>query len=421
MDGLLRRNAEDYAASILNAMPVLVLQGARQVGKSTFAQMLATSRPSRLFTLDDEQTRAAAQEDPRGFVDQSPETLVVIDEIQRLPELTLAIKAAVDRHRRPGRFILTGSSDLLRVKRAQDSLAGRAATVELYGLSQGEIGKRTDDFASHMRATADLGNHASFNTQLSRRDYVQLVAAGSYPSARALSGRLRNTWFDSYLERIIQRDARELRQVIQTPRLASLMRLIAANQSGELVKARLAGDAGLPASSITNYLDVLQTLFLITSLSPWTPNLTKREIGRPKTHVTDSGLAARLSRVTEGQLASIENADHLGGLLEGFVVSEMLRQQTWSEQEFHLFHFRDRTGIEVDLIVEFSDGRVFGVEVKSSSSFNAGQFKGLKFLREKLGQRFIGGVVLNTGTEGYRFADKLWGLPIAALWEYPAQ
>ena len=181
---------------------------------------------------------------------------------------------------------------------------------------------------------------------------------------------------------------------------------------------RVAQDAGLPATSITAYLDTLETLFLVDVLKPWKANLTGRETGKPKASIADSGLAARLSRVTAAHLTPVDGtAVHLGQLLEGFVVGELLKQKGWSEEEFELFHYRTRDGLEVDVIVEFADGTVLGIEVKSGSSFRSEHFGPLRALRDLLGERFVGGIVLNTGHVGYRFGDRLFGLPVSALWE----
>jgi uncharacterized protein len=411
---LIQRHVDTFAREVIDTFPAAVIQGARQVGKSTLARQLAEGRNALILTLDDEETLAAAIEDPAGFIDQHPGGMLVIDEIQRHPELTLAIKASIDRDRRPGRFLLTGSSDLLRARRATDSLAGRAATIPLRPLSQGELAGTLDDFAHRFRAGIP---YADVRSETSRADYARMIVTGGYPNALDLGARMRNTWFDGYVERLVRRDARELVNVTDPSRLMSLLRLIAANQAGELVKARLALDARIPPSSITSYLDTIETLFLVDLLRPWTPNLTSRETGKAKASVADSGLAARLSRVAEQQLTPVDGtAHHMGALMEGFVVGELLKQQGWSEQEYELFHYRTRDGLEVDVIVEFADGQVLGIEVKSGATFRAEHFVALRSLRDRLGDRFAGGIVLNTGNAGYRFANRLYGLPVSSLW-----
>ena len=405
---LIQRHVDTFAREVIDTFPAAVIQGARQVGKSTLAGQLAEGRNAMILTLDDEETLAAAIEDPAGFVDQHPSGMMVIDEIQRQPELTLAIKASIDRDRRPGRFLLTGSSDLLRARRATDSLAGRAVTIPLRPLSQGELAGTLDDFAHRFRAV---------RSETSRADYARMIVTGGYPNALDLGARMRNTWFDGYVERLVRRDARELVNITDPSRLMSLLRLIAANQAGELVKARLAVDARIPPSSITSYLDTIESLFLVDLLRPWTPNLTSRETGKAKASIADSGLAARLSRVAEQQLTPVDGtAHHMGPLMKGFVVAELLKQQGWSAQEYELFHYRTRDGLEVDVIVEFADGQVLCIEVKSGATFRAEHFGALRSLRDRLGDRFAGGIVLNTGNTGYQFADRLYGLPVSSLW-----
>ena len=249
-----------------------------------------------------------------------------------------------------------------------------------------------------------------------RDGYLQRIARGGYPEAGRLTGRLRGSWFDSYVERLMERDVADVAPRIDASRIATILRLLAANQSGELVKARLARDAGVPETSVTSYLDHLETLYLIDRLRPWTPNLTSRESGKSKLFVTDPGLALRIGRVTEEQLRVVGGV-HLGSAMEGFVVTELLKQRTWSDAEYDLSHFRDRTGIEVDLIAELRDGSVIAFEIKAGSTTKAEHFRGLRFLRDRLGDRVLGGFVLNTASRGAVFGDRLAALPVAALWE----
>ncbi|MDO5697069.1 MAG: ATP-binding protein [Dermatophilus congolensis] len=414
MSTLVRRSASAFAEQALGAFPILTIQGARQVGKSTFASMLVQGRPARLLTLDDPATADAARLDPVDFVDQAPEATLVIDELQRVPSLLLALKASVDRDRRSGRFIITGSSDLLRLERTPDSLAGRAVTIDLRGFSRGELIGRHEDFVTRLLEAQDP---AAFSSSWRRADVAAAIAAGGYPEATRLQGKLRRVWLDSYVTRLLQRDATEVGRVSDPARLRSMLRLIAANQAGELVKARLAEAAQLAATTVTSYLDVLQTLYLVDLIPPWTANLTRREIGRPKAVVSDSAVALRLGGSTEAQISQVVGGDHLGGLLEGFVAAELLKQRTWSDTEFELFHFRDRNGPEVDLVIELQSGGVIGVEVKASGTFRADHCAGLRFLKDRLGERFLAGVVLGTAPQAVRFGPRIWGLPVSALWE----
>ena len=415
MNDLLPRRTVRVGRDLLSAFPAVVIQGARQVGKSTLARQLIADREAVLVTLDDRASREAAVADEVAFVEQCGDGVLVIDEVQRVPELLLAIKASIDRDRRPGRFLLTGSADLLSVRGQTDSLAGRAATLQLRGFSQGELAGQPEDFAA---ALLDGKPALGFSTAWTRADYAAALAAGGYPDLRGLpSPRLRHAWLDSYLQRVLQRDAAQLPSGGQTSRLRSVLALVAANQGGELVKARIADDAGIPKNTITAYLDVLRSVYLVDHLPPWTPNLTKREVGRPKAFVSDPALALRLNRQTEAQLVPL-TSDVIGGVFEAFVACELLKQQTWSERDYQLFHYRDRDQMEVGLVVEFDDGRVLGIEVKASATYRADHFAGLRLLRDKLGDRFVAGLVLGMSSSAVQHAERLYGFPAAALWQY---
>lgn len=419
MRSLIDRHAALIAQRRLSRSPSLIIEGARQVGKSTLARQVADDGAVHV-TLDDEQVRDAAAADPEGFIGQAGDGQLVIDELQRLPSLTLALKAAIDRDRRPGRFIVTGSASLLTVRGTADSLAGRAARLRLHGFSQGELHEQPDDLAHTVR-TAGLDSLVRSAGTHTRSGYAAIVVGGSYLDAIPLSARDRGEWIDDYLRSIITRDLPELRRVVQPARAMSLLRTLSGRQSAELVQARLATDVEIPRSTLPAYLDLLRDVGLIDMVPPWTPNLARREVGRQKSFVLDSAIATRLARVTLEQLSSVPYGEALGSFLEAWVVAELRKQQTWSQEEFELFHYRDRNGHEVDLVLEFADGAVLGVEVKASSSYSAQQFRGLVKMRDQLGDRFIGGIVLGTAERGYRYADRLVGAPISALWESAAR
>lgn len=415
MSGFLDRHIAARAGELLRHFPGLIVQGARQVGKSTLARQIA-GPDAVLANLDREQTRSAALADPAGFVRQAGTGLLVIDEIQRLPALTLAVKESIDEDRRPGRFVLTGSASLLRVRGTADSLAGRVARITLYGLSRGEDSGVFDDFAAAIAAhTSDI---LTTRSGWSRADYARMLAAGAYPEMRQASERVRAAWIDSYLQGVVGRDMGELRREVQPARVMSVLRTLAGRQSAELVKAKLAEQTAVPPRTITGYLDLLHDVGLVASVPPWTPNLAKREVGRPKTVVIDSSLAMWLARTSAEQITGIEYGEAFGAFLEAFVTAELLRQQTWSTQRYDVYHWRDRNGDEVDLVLEFGDGSIVAIEVKSAGSFTAKQFANLVKLRERLGPRFVAGIVLSTTAEGYRYADRLYGAPISALWDW---
>lgn len=398
----------------LDAARITVVQGARQVGKSTLVSQLVAARQGRLVTLDDPVTLAAAHADPSAFVAQHPDGLLAIDEAQRAPGLALALKAAVDAHPRPGKFLVTGSADLLRAPGSADSLAGRAQTVELHPFTQGELAGRSDSFLDRLVA----GDFALDRSgEWSREDYLDAASAGGFPEARArTSGRSRNAWWRDYLDRLLRRDALEQADLQHIERLPALLRILAAGQTHELVVDRLAANIDVPARSLPAYLDLLQRLYLLHVLPPWSTNLSKRETGRHRIHLTDSGMVFHLLGLTSARLAPGEEPDYAGPILEGFAVEQLRRQAWWAQQEIRLFGYRTYDQREIDVVVETADGRVGAVEVKASSTVVEKDFRHLRWFAEKLGKRFVGGVLLHTGKTAAPFGTKLAALPFSALW-----
>jgi uncharacterized protein len=411
---LRHRFAQDLVEETLSDTPITVLQGARQVGKSTLVRKVLAGREATFLSLDAAPTYNAAKADPDGFVRQTT-GLLGIDEVQRVPELVRAMKDAVEEDRRPGRFLITGSANLLDLRGTQESLAGRAETVVLYGLSRGEIEGRREDFVDRLMA-GDAKALQGRRTTLTRENYLAMICAGSYPEPLGRSGRRRNAWFDNYLQRIVSRDARDVSRLSHLDLLPTLIRLLAASNAGELVKARVARDAGIPETSLHSYVDLLETLYLIQQIPAWGNNLTRRVTGRPKVSLLDTGLAARLNNVTPVAMQPGVLSEAAGGMFEAFVAGELRRQLVWSETDARLAHFRDTDGLEVDLVLEDSGRRVAGVEVKAARTVTKREFRGLEFLRDKLGDRFTLGVLLYTGPDVLPFGDRLWALPVAALW-----
>lgn len=416
MIATISRHIDERARRYLDAFPVLLIEGARQVGKSTLARQLAPQ--AQVLNLEIPEIRDAVAADQMGALRNAGPGTVIVDEIQLMPELTRSVKALVDADRSPGRFILTGSATLLRVKGSADSLAGRVSRLELFGFSQGERLQTRDDFVSAIMARADP---RSWDSDWARSDYIRLAAEGSYPPALDLPSDLRKAWLRDYLASLTHRDMLELRRQVQPGRAEAILRLLAVEQCHELVRHRLADRTSVPASTVTGYLDLLCDVGLLRLIKPWTPNLAKREVGRSKSLIIDSALALQLAGLSVAKLDNLLHQEALGHVLEGFVASELLRQQTWAEVPFDLYHYRDSDGAEVDLIIETEDGDVLGIEVKAASSYSARQFCGLRKIADQLGDRFVAGFVLGTAPNAYRYAPKLWGLPIAALWEGPAR
>lgn len=414
------RNISRDINELLSAFPAVIIQGGRQVGKSTLAQIIASNQESRMFTLDDHETRLMFERDPKAALSAAPHALIVIDEIQLMPELIRSIKADIDANRRPGRFLLTGSANILRVKGEPDSLAGRAIAVQLRGLSQGEFAGVNEDFVTAVASgSLEPQRCSQLRASDTRSDYVAKILRGGFPGIEDYSPQLRRRWLRGYVQAVLERDSRVLSGGSQTERISTVARLIAANQAGELVKDRIARQAGVPASSIQTYLDALDAIYLVETLRPWRTNMTSREVARRKTFVADSALAATLNSLSEAKLSDLKNPV-IGGQFEAFIASELLKQQSWSATDYHLFHYRDRSGKEVDIILELDNGQVIALEVKAASEYRAEHFKGLEFLREKLGARLLAGFVVSMADHGMSAGDRLAGIPASALWGEPS-
>ncbi|WP_295698904.1 ATP-binding protein [Lapillicoccus sp.] len=414
MPTLRDRSVRPRLLDALGDTRIVVVQGARQVGKTTLVRSVLADRAGRFVTLDDDLTRGAAQADPPGFLRQMPDGLLAIDEVQRAPELVLALKMAVDDDSRPGRFLLTGSANLLRLPAMQDSLAGRAENIDLFGFSQGEIVDVREDFVDRLFAGEIYPEHRS---DLSRADYLDRACAGGYPEALLRQpGQRRAAWYDNYVERITQRDAPDVSGLQRLSELPLLLRLLAARNATELVITNVSQEIGIPVRTLGPYLDLLETLFLVQRIPSWSTNLTKRVVTRPKVVLTDTGLTARLLNVSAEGGGVGANPELGGRLLEGFVAGELRRQVGWARENPRLSHFRDHNGAEVDFILETGDGRVAGIEVKARSTVTGRDARWLNLLRDRLGARFVAGVILHTGTSTAPFGDRIIATPIDALW-----
>lgn len=316
----------------------------------------------------------------------------------------------LDRNPRPGRFLLTGSARLLALRALPDALVGRAETIELWPLSQGEIDGEPDQFVDAVFASGTTFVPSS--SELRKRDYLERVARGGYPEAvrRESPGR-RRRFFEAYLSDLIVRDVQQVANIGQVSELRQLLALLAAQVGGILAAERLAGELNVTAKTVSHYLNILETVFIIHRVPGWTSGATSRAVAKPKLVFVDSGLATHLA----GTLASTQS-NAIGGLLESFVLGELARQLTWSQVPAQLFHYRDRDQYEVDALLETYDGRVAGVEVKASETVRGDDFRGLRLLQRKLEGRFVGGFVLYCGESSLSFGDGMRALPISALW-----
>lgn len=408
----LPRKASALVADALTDTGIVVLNGARQAGKSTLARATASTRQNAVArTLDRPAHREAAASDPESFLQH--DDLMVIDDVQRVPDLWLAMKAIVDDDPRPGRFLLTGSARLLALSSLGDALPGRTETIELWPLSQGEIDGAPDGF---VEAAFDRGlellrdpTAAPGPSPVSRSEYLERVARGGYPDVVARAQpRRRSRLLAGYLSDMISRDVHQVAKIEQADAMLHLLRLLAGQVSGVLTVTRLSSDLGISSGTVRTYLTILETVFAIKRVPAYASSQLTRATGAPKISFVDSGLASYLV----GGLRTTSE----GALLESFVLGELGRQLTWCDPVVQLFHYRDRDQHEVDAVLEDLSGRVVAVEVKASTTVRSDDFRGLRLLRDRLGDRFVAGFVLFCGADRLSFGDRLGCLPVSALW-----
>ncbi len=407
------RAVTERLLAALGQARVVMLEGPRQVGKSTLSSHLATDLDGIYRTLDDQATRQAAQRDPEGFLASAPGRLLVIDEVQRAPELAVAIKADVDRDPTPGRFLVTGSTNLLSHPGIHDTLAGRATSVSLWPFSQGEIAGRADSFVTRLMA----GTLPTTTSPLTRSDYLGLVATGGYPELLDAAGR-HTEWLDAYQLRL-QRDIAERGRERRIDAIGDLLTVLAGRTAAELNASSIAGDVDLKSETVRRYVEILRECFVVTLLPAFTDRAVQEGVRRPKLFLTDPGLACALLGIDEDGLARDTTGGKVGPLLETFVVDEIVRQLAWDRQPgaVQIRHHR-RGDDEVDIVLQARSGEVATVEVKASGTAPAAAPRAMRALRDQLGDRFVGGVVLHTGPETVELDHDIVAAPISALWEH---
>lgn len=402
------RFIESGIAEALTDTRVVLIVGPRQSGKTTLAEKLASDGMP-FLTLDDPTTLDVARADPVGFIRGLDKA--VIDEIQRAPELLLAIKRSVDTDKRPGRFLLTGSANLMTLPQVADSLAGRMEIAELLPLSQAEIGKHQTGFmASVLSGRAPRVGEPVLGAELVKR-----VLCGGYPEAiRRSSTARRQKWLLDYAKAIIDRDVRAISQIEHLRLMPRLLRMLAQHSSQLINYSAVGAPLGIGHATTQRYVGVLEQVFLVRTLQPWFTNELKRLVKTPKLHFLDSGLVAALKNVSTARVASDRMT--FGALLETFVLAELLKLASWSGERFEFFHFRDRYDNEVDIVMEDANGHVVGIEVKAAATVTGADFSGLRKLAEACGKRFKIGLVLYDHDVVVPFGERLFAAPISTLW-----
>jgi predicted AAA+ superfamily ATPase len=407
---ILPRHASTIVDAALGDTRVVLVNGARQCGKSTLVAQIGATRGAEWRSLDRAATRQAAQFDPTEFV-ASTDTMI-IDEVQRVPELLLAIKESVDADPRPGRFLLTGSARVLGLRTVPDALPGRMETVELWPLSQGEIDGQPDGFVD---AIFDAGPELTHTSHETRAGYVERILRGGFPEALARTGARRERFLDSYVADLINRDVVQLSEIERGAEMRRLTRLLAARSGQLLVPAALGTQLGLAQPTVTRYISLLEEVFLIKRIPAWSRNLGARAVGTAKVAMVDSAIAANMLDQDAGSLR--QPSGPLGPLIEAFVAMEIARQLTWSRQRAEMYHYRTKDKVEVDIVLENRRGHVIAIDVKAGSTVRAEDFRGLRHLADRTGDDLRVGVILYTGQQTLPFGPRLRAIPISALWE----
>jgi predicted AAA+ superfamily ATPase len=405
---LFQRFAVERVRTALKDTPVVMVVGPRQCGKTTLVRDLVTGdRP--YVTLDDDTVLEGARRDPSGFVRGLDRA--TIDEIQRAPDLLRAIKRSVDRDRRPGRFLLTGSANVLTLPTVSESLAGRMEVISLLPLSRPEIRGKRPQFLRR----AFAGALVKPPDEVIGDALVDMVLAGGYPEMlrRAAPGR-RQTWARNYVHAIMQRDVQDIAEIERLDKMSRLLRVLA-HHAGQLTNfTQIGGQHGLDDKTTKKYVAVLEQLFLVRRLEPWFRNRLKRLVKTPRLHFLDSGLLAAILGITAQRIASDRTL--LGPLLETWVFAETLKQSEWMEEPCALWHYRDKDQAEVDIVIENDAAELVGIEVKAAATVHGSDFNGLRRLAGVTGKALQLGVVLYDGDQTVPFGDRLFAAPVSCLW-----
>jgi hypothetical protein len=395
-------------AEALTDTPVVLVVGPRQAGKTTLVRQIA-EQGLRYLTLDDELTLLSARDDPVGMIRSLDRA--IIDEIQRVPQLLLAIKKSVDEDRRPGRFLLTGSANLMALPTVTDSLAGRMETLSLLPLSQSEMHGSVANWID----VAFSGRILKVDVPIVGEELVELVLKGGYPEAISrTTARRRTIWARQYIEAIIQRDVRDVAGIEKLDQLPRFLRGLA-QVSGQMCNyTHLGGQIGLDSKTAAKYVGVFEQMYLLRRIDVWARNRLNRVIKTPKLQFLDSGLLATLLDL--GATEVRQDRNRFGNVLEAFAYGELLKHTTTADGDYRLLYYRDVDKFEVDIVIENTAGQLVGVEVKAAATVKEGDLRGLRKLVSVAGDQFKMGVLLYDGTEMMPLGDRLWAAPLSSLW-----
>ncbi len=407
---MINRKIKPQLIAALSDSPVVLIHGARQTGKSTLVKSLAESEyPSKYITFDDSSILSAAINNPQDFITAYSENLI-IDEVQRAPEIFLAIKSYVDKNRKAGKFILTGSANVFLLPKISESLAGRMEVLKLYPLAQNEISGNTKNLIDELSK-----EKFNLNSIFASDSLIDKVISGGFPEMLTRKDRKRQkVWFSSYITTILQRDVKDIANIEKLTDLPRLLSLFASRAGTLLNYAEFSRSSAIPQTTLKRYISLFEAIFMIHILPAWSGNLSKRLIKTPKLYLNDTGLLSHLVGFESGKVLS--DAIIWGRILENFVLMEMLKQASWSDFDLSLYHYRSASGQEIDFIIERSDGKLIAVEVKATSKIDISDFNHIKSFANETGNKFLRGVVFYTGNEIIPFAKNLTALPINTFW-----
>lgn len=407
-----QRYAQEKVETALQDTPAVVVVGPRQCGKTTLIKSFASDQSWSYVTLDDLNQLQFAQVDPVGFVRSFGARHVIIDEIQRVPELMLPLKQAIDEDRQPGRYLLSGSANAMALPKVADSLAGRLEVVNLYPLSQSEVLGKPSSFLTRLLA----GELPMTTCTRLRDELVQQICKGGFPEVLARGSEARRmAWFQQYMMSLVQKDLVDIADIEHLALMPKLIHMLS-NQAAQLMNYSQISEAlQIPRQTVKRYMELLKQLFVFQELTAWHGNENKRLVKTPKIHMIDTGLACGVRRINTARLT--EDRTLFGHLLENYVFCELQKIASWSEEQFYFYHYRDKDKVEVDIVIETAMGDVIAIEVKSGATITSADFKGLERLRDVVGDRFKMGVLLYDGDHSNQLPDRICSAPLGVIWE----
>lgn len=386
--------------------PVVLINGARQTGKSTLVKTLLKDTHA-YYTLDDYSILSSIQLDPYNFL-VSQNKPIILDEVQRAPEAFIALKRIVDENREPGRFVLTGSANILMLPKLADSLAGRMEILTLWPLSSAELNSSSSQLVSDL-LTHNFLNYRQYD--LGDGEYIGNILTGGYPEVvRRATVSKRNNWFKGYIQTLLTRDVQDIAGIERTAQLPILLNILAARIGGLLNASELSRSSKIPLTTLNRYLKIFEMLYLTVNLQPWHANIGKRFVKSPKVYLSDVGLLTFLLGMTEDHV--MQRPDVWGHIFENFIVMEFIKHQTWSEVPFQIYHYRTESNEEIDLILETDQGELIAIEIKTSKTIDGRSLKAIKSLHATMPHKVIKGFVVYTGDKVIPLSHNIWALPL---------